>query len=147
MFFGAAFGLRFFYFMTSGIKIVPSIFRKDDIIMTMFDDEIGKKIAVIRKGCNISAKDLSLAIGKKSDYIQRIEKGYFKPSTEPFFDICEKLGMSPVVLLNTNLELLEETVKLSARIEALEEDKKKKVMEKLYALVEEKMAEALAKKV
>lgn len=111
--------------------------------MTMFDDEIGKKIAVIRKSRNVSAKELSIAIGKKSDYVQRVEKGYFKPSTGPFFDICEHLDFSPTILLNTNLEQLENYLEFSLKMENLDENKRKKVMDDFFAIVEEKMAQAL----
>ena len=56
-------------------------FMKGRVFVAMFDDDIGRKIAVLRKACNVSATELSLAIGKKSHYIYGIEKGYFKPST------------------------------------------------------------------
>lgn len=111
--------------------------------MKAFNDDIGKKIAIIRKSCGISAKDLSLAIGKKSNYIYKIEKGYFKPSTAPFFDICEYFDISPMVLINTKPEEFENIVILAKRIEALDENKKEKVMEQFFSLIEQKMSEAL----
>ena len=53
--------------------------------MKAFNDDIGKKIAIIRKSCGISAKDLSLAIGKKSNYIHKKEK-----VMEQFFSLIEQ---------------------------------------------------------
>ena len=51
---------------------------------------------------NVSAREMSLAIGQNSSYINRIENKLTQPSMQCFFYICEYLGVSPAEFFDTD---------------------------------------------
>jgi transcriptional regulator with XRE-family HTH domain len=55
----------------------------------------GLKLAQIRLSKNISAYQLSLKIGKASNYINSVERGKVNISLEAIIAICEELGINP----------------------------------------------------
>jgi len=56
----------------------------------------GLRVAKLRSDKRVSARDMSLGIGKCANYINKVERGKCRPSMETFFDICEYLGVTAV---------------------------------------------------
>ncbi len=61
----------------------------------MYEDFIAERLATLRNQKNVSAREMSLAIGQNSSYINRIENKIAQPSMQCFFYICEYLGVTP----------------------------------------------------
>lgn len=61
----------------------------------MYEDYVAERIAQLRAQKNVSAREMSLAIGQNSSYINRIENRIAMPSMPCFFYICEYLGVTP----------------------------------------------------
>lgn len=60
-----------------------------------YEDFFGKRLAQLRISKNISAREMSLALGQNCSYINRIENQKAFPSMQAFFYICEYLEISP----------------------------------------------------
>lgn len=54
-----------------------------------------ERLATLRKLNNVSAREMSLALGQNSSYINRIENKLAYPSMQNFFYICDYLGITP----------------------------------------------------
>lgn len=61
----------------------------------MFEDFFIKRLVSLRNQKNVSAREMSLALGQNESYINRIENGKTFPSLQAFFYICEYLQVSP----------------------------------------------------
>lgn len=62
----------------------------------MFDETfLSKRLAQLRMEKNVSAREMSLAIGQSNSYINKIENGRALPSYPVFLYICEYLGVTP----------------------------------------------------
>ena len=61
----------------------------------MYEDFVANRIIQLRKQKNISAREMSLAIGQNVNYINRIEKKLNLPSLQGLFYICEYCNISP----------------------------------------------------
>lgn len=61
----------------------------------MYEDFVAERLAALRMQKNVSAREMSLAIGQNSSYINRIENKIAQPSMQGFFYICEYLGVTP----------------------------------------------------
>lgn len=61
----------------------------------MFEDFFAERIASLRNQKNVSAREMSLAIGQNSSYINRIENKVALPSMQAFFYICEYFQITP----------------------------------------------------
>ncbi len=68
-------------------------YTKDDFI----NDEktFGLRLARHRECKNISAREMSLALGQNKNYINAIEAGRNYPSMTAFLYICDYIGISP----------------------------------------------------
>lgn len=55
----------------------------------------GLRLAKLRQCKNISAREMSLALGQNKNYINAIEAGRNLPSMSSFFCICDYIGISP----------------------------------------------------
>lgn len=64
-------------------------------VMKMDEKAFSLRLAELRVRKNISAREMSLAIGQNPSYINRIENGHAYPSMQCFFYICDFLGVSP----------------------------------------------------
>ena len=53
------------------------------------------RLAALRTAKNVSAREMSLALGQNDSYINRIENRRSLPSMQVFFYICEYLGVTP----------------------------------------------------
>lgn len=61
----------------------------------MYEKIISERIAALRTQKNVSAREMSLALGQNESYINRIENGHALPSMLCFFYICEYLNVTP----------------------------------------------------
>lgn len=61
----------------------------------MFEDFFVERLSFLRNQKNISAREMSLALGQNGSYINRIENKQAFPSMQAFFYICEYLEISP----------------------------------------------------
>ncbi len=61
----------------------------------MYEEFVANRIKSLRKQKNISAREMSLAIGQNVNYINRIERNYNLPSLQGLFYICEYFNITP----------------------------------------------------
>ena len=61
----------------------------------MYEDFVAERINQLRTKKEISAREMSLAIGQNVNYINRIENKLNLPSLQGLFYICEYFNMSP----------------------------------------------------
>lgn len=57
--------------------------------------EFSLRLAKLRVGKGVSAREMSLALGQSAGYINNLETGVSFPSMSVFFYICEYLGVTP----------------------------------------------------
>lgn len=69
----------------------------------MYEDFFADRIAFLRMQKRVSAREMSLAIGQNSSYINRIENKQAFPSMTAFFYICEYLKISPKDFFDTEI--------------------------------------------
>lgn len=84
----------------------------------MYEDFFAERISSLRNEKNISAREMSLAIGQNSSYINRIENKLAFPSMQSFFFICEYLKISPKDFFDSNIS---NPVKLKEAVTELKE--------------------------
>lgn len=60
----------------------------------------GLRLAKLRACKNISAREMSLALGQNKNYINAIEAGRNLPSMSSFFCICDYIGITPKDFFN-----------------------------------------------
>ena len=65
--------------------------------MYQFMDEkyISQRISQLRMNKDVSAREMSLSLGRAHNYINNIEVGNSTPSFQEFFYICEYFNVSP----------------------------------------------------
>ncbi len=61
----------------------------------MYEDFFAQRITELRLQKNVSAREMSLALGQNGSYINRIENKQAFPSMQAFFYICEYFGITP----------------------------------------------------
>lgn len=61
----------------------------------MIEDFFVERMISLRNQKNVSAREMSLAIGQNGSYINRIENRQAFPSMQVFFYICEYFQISP----------------------------------------------------
>ena len=61
----------------------------------MYEDFFAERITSLRNQQNVSAREMSLALGQNGSYINRIENKLALPSMQAFFYICEYFQISP----------------------------------------------------
>lgn len=66
-----------------------------DTVMHMDEQFFSDRLIELRLRKNVSAREMSLAIGQNPSYINRIENRLAYPSMQVFFYICEYLGVTP----------------------------------------------------
>lgn len=82
----------------------------------MYEDFFAERLSALRGEKNVSAREMSLAIGQNESYINRIENKHAFPSMQCFFYICEYLEISPKDFFDMDAP---HPVKLNAVIEEL----------------------------
>ena len=61
----------------------------------MYEETFADRLAHLRMIKNISAREMSLAIGQNRNYINQIENKKMFPTMPVFFAICEYLNITP----------------------------------------------------
>ena len=67
----------------------------------MFEEFFAKRITSLRIEKDVSAREMSLALGQNESYINRIENKKAFPSMQVFFYICEYLNITPKDFFDT----------------------------------------------
>lgn len=68
----------------------------------MFEDFFVERLSSLRNQKNVSAREMSLALGQNGSYINRIENKQAFPSMQAFFYICEYLQITPKEFFDTD---------------------------------------------
>ena len=67
----------------------------------MYEEELfAKRLEQLRLEKNVSAREMSLALGQNASYINRIESGKALPSLSLFFYICDYFQITPKDFFN-----------------------------------------------
>ena len=61
----------------------------------MVEENVALRLATLRTKKNVSAREMSLAIGQNANYINHIENGKIMPSMNGFFSMCDFFGITP----------------------------------------------------
>ena len=83
----------------------------------MYDDLLFSRLSQLRIKKNVSAREMSLALGQNPGYINGIENKNYLPSVMELFYICEYLNVTPSEFFNDRIQ---NPVKLNAVIEDLQ---------------------------
>lgn len=101
--------------------------------MIVNTDDFRIRLNALREKQGVSAREMSLALGQNSCYINNIENGRGNPSLTSFFYICEYLKITPAEFFETescNPAQLNELIKKLKKLDA-------KQLEALSAFVEQ----------
>lgn len=85
-----------------------------------FEKFVSNRLASLRSQKNISAREMSLAIGQGKSYINSIENGKSMPSMQGFFFICEYLEIEPKEFFDTGIgypAVLSELIQVSKNLD------------------------------
>ena len=61
----------------------------------MYEDFFPARLAALRQLKNVSAREMSLAMGQNVNYINHIENKKSNPSLQTLYYICEYFGITP----------------------------------------------------
>ena len=82
------------------------------------DTNFAERLSFLRESKQVSAREMSLAIGQNESYINRIENQKAFPSMQCFFYICDYLHISPK-------DFFDDEARTPQALEELEPDLKK----------------------
>lgn len=99
----------------------------------MYEEFIARRLSSLRMKKNVSAREMSLAIGQNSSYINRIENQKTLPSMQVFFYICEYLNISPYDFFYSEIDNPECFNALTEELKSLDD----RQLELVLALVRE----------
>lgn len=85
----------------------------------MYEDFIAERLSTLRQEKGVSAREMSLAIGQNSSYINRIENRQAQPSMQCFFYICEYLNVTPSAFFEADNHQPDRINKLTAVLKTL----------------------------
>lgn len=66
----------------------------------MYEEEFVDRLYLLRIKAGVSARDMSLSLGRNAGYINHIENNQSLPSFTSFFHICEYLKITPFEFFN-----------------------------------------------
>ena len=89
----------------------------------MDEKDFARRLAILRTKKNVSAREMSLAIGQNQGYINHIETGQGTPSLSGIFYICEYLGITPSELFDENIENPEKLKNILEDLKKLDDKK------------------------
>ncbi len=70
----------------------------------MTENFFADRLRFLRNERNISAREMSLALGQNESYINKIETGQRSVSMSAFFNICDFLKVSATDFFNENIK-------------------------------------------
>ncbi len=101
---------------------------KEVVYMTIqIENLFSKRLIELRTNKNVSAREMSLAIGQSNGYINNIEKGNNFPSMQCFFYICEYLGISEKEFFDFEIENPNELTVILEDLKKLDQEQLKHI--------------------
>ncbi len=91
--------------------------------------EVVERIGFFRNKLNLSARELSLRIGKHEGYINKLESKDFNLPTYMLLKIIDALEITPAIFFADNFASYKEDNELTILIKNLPTDKKKNIIE------------------
>ncbi len=70
----------------------------------VFEKNFALRLSMLREKKNVTAREMSLAIGQNPGYINHIENNQTTPSLSGLLYICEYLGITPAQFFDTENE-------------------------------------------
>jgi len=61
-----------------------------------YESFIAERVAQLRQGKGVSARDMSLSIGQNENYINQVENRKTMMSMQGFLYVCDYLGITPM---------------------------------------------------
>ena len=96
-----------------------------------------ERLSVLRLKKNVSAREMSLALGQNASYINRIENRMAFPSMQVFFYMCEYLEVTPQELFETDMEHFLKNRKISSLFSHLTDTQTDAVIHLIESFLEE----------
>ena len=88
----------------------------------MYEKLFSKRLAELRIQKGVSARDMSLSLGKNPGYIRAIESGSAFPAMSSFFYICEYLNVTPQEFFDFNEDHADGINALVNQLDKLDEE-------------------------
>lgn len=101
-------------------------------------NQIIQRIGIIRTKANLSARALSLMIGKNSTYITKMEAGEFSPNLATLFDIIDACDYTPEEFFSSNFSSYKQDQQLSNIISNMPDKRKQTLLEFLQTIWHQK---------
>ncbi len=96
--------------------------------LIMFEDLFYDRLIKLRTEKKVSAREMSLALGQGSGYINGLENKHGFPSMQGFFYICEYLGVTPSEFFDDGNHHPIEYQELLKDLDALSEENRRNVL-------------------
>lgn len=96
--------------------------------LIMFEDLFYDRLIKLRTEKKVSAREMSLALGQGSGYINGLENKHGFPSMQGFFYICEYLGVTPSEFFDDGNQHPIEYRELLKDLDALSEENRRNVL-------------------
>jgi transcriptional regulator with XRE-family HTH domain len=106
--------------------------------MHMDEQFFSDRLIELRLRKNVSAREMSLAIGQNPSYINRIENRLAYPSMQVFFYICEYLGVTPSEFFDGDNSAPAQRRELHSAVERLNEAQTELVLTLIRELLNDK---------
>jgi len=84
--------------------------------------EFVDRLVQLRMQKDVSAREMSLAMGQSPSYINNIETGVNYPSMQTFFFMCEYLGITPQEFFDFETKSPGKVKELNEAVKGLSED-------------------------
>jgi len=88
----------------------------------MYEEFFAERLAKLRGMKDISAREMSLAIGQNRNYINQIENGKTFPTMQIFFYICDYLKITPKEFFDEESKQPAELIELIGELKQLDEN-------------------------
>ena len=88
----------------------------------MEEKDFAMRLAMLRTKKNVSAREMSLAIGQNQGYINHIETGQGTPSLSGIFYICEYLGITPSEFFDVDNKNPAKLTKINGYLKKLDDE-------------------------
>lgn len=69
-----------------------------------YEKDFPERLAELRQQKKVSAREMSLSLGRNHSYINTIESGKAFPTMKEFFCICDYLNITPKEFFDTKIE-------------------------------------------
>ena len=103
---------------------------------TDWSDWFPNRLADLRIEKGVSARDMSLSLGQRESYINKIENKRTLPSMTGFFYICDYLGISPKDFFDTEKPHPHHTNEIITELNLLPTEKAQHILQIIHDLSE-----------